>query len=91
MLVAPFDVMDQGRMAVFLDPTGAPFSVWQPTKMPGAELFDQPGSLARNEPTTRDPEAPKALYGAVPGWAAHDRTARSPTPCGTSTAGRSAA
>ena len=28
---APFDVFDRGRMAVFADPAGATFSVWQPT------------------------------------------------------------
>src|SRR4026207_753846 len=31
----PFDVGDQGRMAVFEDPAGAFISVWQPTKMGG--------------------------------------------------------
>jgi hypothetical protein len=73
VLVAPFDVMDQGRMAVFLDATGAPFSVWQPMAMPGAELFNEPGSLSWNELTTRDPEAAKAFYGAVFGWTANDQ------------------
>ena len=35
VLVPPFDVMEQGRMAAFLDQAGAPFSVWQPGTMRG--------------------------------------------------------
>lgn len=68
VLVAPFDVMDQGRMAAFLDQAGAPFSVWQPGTMSGAALFDLPGSLTWNELNTRDVEGSKAFYGSVFGW-----------------------
>src|SRR5689334_14142216 len=45
VLVPPFDVMDQGRMAAFLDHSGAPFSVWEAGTMAGAEVFDVPGAL----------------------------------------------
>lgn len=72
VLVAPFDVLDQGRMAAFLDQAGAPFSVWQPMTMRGAELFDAPGSLTWNELTTRDVDGSKAFYAAVFGWQARD-------------------
>jgi predicted enzyme related to lactoylglutathione lyase len=72
VLVAPFDVLDQGRMAAFLDQAGAPFSVWQSGAMTGAELFDAPGSLTWNELTTRDVEGSKAFYGTVFGWTARD-------------------
>ncbi|MFI5494291.1 VOC family protein [Actinoplanes sp. NPDC051859] len=68
VLVAPFDVMYQGRMAAFLDPGGAPFSVWQPGSMRGAEVFDVPGALTWNELATRDAERAAAFYGAVFGW-----------------------
>src|SRR5205807_640037 len=30
VIVEPMDVMDLGRMAVFSDPTGAVFGIWQP-------------------------------------------------------------
>jgi predicted enzyme related to lactoylglutathione lyase len=70
VLVAPFDVGDQGRMAAFLDQAGAPFSVWQPGSMPGAEVFDVPGALTWNELTTRDVDGSVAFYGAVFGWTA---------------------
>jgi uncharacterized protein len=72
ILVAPFDVGDQGRMAAFLDQAGAPFSVWQPGTTPGAEVFDLPGALTWNELTTRDVEGSAAFYGAVFGWVARD-------------------
>jgi len=73
VLVAPFDVMDQGRMAAFLDQAGAAFSVWQPMAMPGADLFNEPGSLSWNELTTRDPDGCKAFYRSVFGWDAEDQ------------------
>lgn len=72
VLTAPLDVMGQGRMAVFMDQAGAPFSVWQPIEMPGAQLFNVPGSLCWNELTTRDPAGCKEFYGAVFGWGAKD-------------------
>jgi predicted enzyme related to lactoylglutathione lyase len=72
VLVAPFDVMDQGRMAAFLDPAGAPFSVWQPGSMRGAALFDVPGALTWNELNTRDMEGSRAFYGSVFGWVIRD-------------------
>jgi uncharacterized protein len=69
VLVPPFDVVDQGRMAAFLDPAGAPFSVWQPFAMRGAGLFDVPGALTWNELNTRDLDGALAFYGSVFGWA----------------------
>ena len=68
VLVPPFDVQDQGRMAAFLDPGGAPFSVWEPGTMRGAELFDVPGSVTWNELNTRDLDGAMAFYHAVFGW-----------------------
>jgi len=72
VLVAPFDVTDQGRMAAFLDPAGASFSVWQAGSMRGAELFDVPGTLTWNELNTRDLDGSRAFYGSVFGWSFRD-------------------
>jgi predicted enzyme related to lactoylglutathione lyase len=72
VLVAPFDVMYQGRMAAFLDQAGAPFSVWQAGTMRGADIFDVPGALTWNELTTRDLEGSAAFYGSVFGWVARE-------------------
>jgi predicted enzyme related to lactoylglutathione lyase len=72
VLVAPFDVMEQGRMSAFLDRTGAAFSVWEPGTMPGAEVFDVAGALTWLELATRDVEGSKAFYGSVFGWTARE-------------------
>jgi predicted enzyme related to lactoylglutathione lyase len=68
VVVAPMDVMELGRMAVFADPTGAVFGVWQAKEFGGADLVNEPGSLCWNEVHTRDPETDKAFYGSVFGW-----------------------
>jgi predicted enzyme related to lactoylglutathione lyase len=70
VMVEPMDVMDIGRMAVFVDPTGAVFGVWQPKSFAGADIVNEPGSLCWNEVHTRDPETDKSFYSAVFGWAA---------------------
>jgi uncharacterized protein len=68
VMAEPMDVMDLGRMAIFADPTGAVFGIWQPGTFTGAGLVNEPGALSWNELNTRDPEAAKAFYGAVFGW-----------------------
>lgn len=67
-LVAPMDVMDIGRMAVFADPTGAVVSAWQAGNFAGARLVNEPVSLSWNELATREPEPAIAFYRAVFGW-----------------------
>jgi predicted enzyme related to lactoylglutathione lyase len=74
VLSAPFDVGDQGRMAAFLDPSGAAFSVWQPLAMAGADLLDAPGALTWNELTTRDVEGSIGFYGQIFGWTGRSKT-----------------
>jgi len=68
VLMAPMAVMDQGSMAVFQDPTGAVFAVWQSGKHKGAELVNVPGSFSWNELATRDMNAAKNFYPKVFGW-----------------------
>ena len=70
VVVEPMDVMDIGRMAIFADPTGAVFGVWQPRSFAGADLVNEPNSLCWNEALTRDANANKAFYPAVFGWVA---------------------
>ena len=68
-VVAPtFDVGDQGRMAVFQDPVGAFFSVWEPTSMGG---FERQGRNAFNwaELNARGRDDALAFYQSVFGWA----------------------
>jgi predicted enzyme related to lactoylglutathione lyase len=66
------DLMDLGRMAVFTDPAGAFFVIWQPGTFPGAELVNEPGTVGWNELSTRDPEGAKTFYGRIFGWEAND-------------------
>jgi uncharacterized protein len=68
VLMQPFDVGDSGRMAVFADPEGAAFSVWQAKQHKGARIVNEHGSLNFNGLNTRDPEGAKAFYGTVFGW-----------------------
>ncbi len=67
-LMEPFDVMNLGRMAVFADPEGAAFSVWQAKEQKGAQVVNEAGSVNFNGLGTRDVEGAKAFYGAVFGW-----------------------
>ncbi len=68
----PMDVMELGRMAVFTDPTGAFFGIWQPGTFHGAELVNEAGTVGWNELGTRDTAAAKEFYGAVFGWSYDD-------------------
>jgi uncharacterized protein len=78
VLMAPMDVLDQGRMALLQDPTGAVFGLWQPREHKGADVFNQPGSLSWNELSTRDVPAATRFYTSVFGWGA--KTSEGPQP-----------
>jgi uncharacterized protein len=62
----PFDVMDAGRMAFVLDPSGAAVAFWQAGQHIGASLVNEPGTIAWNELITTDPSA-AAFYEQVLG------------------------
>jgi predicted enzyme related to lactoylglutathione lyase len=68
VVMEPFDVMNAGRMAVFTDPEGATFCVWQAKEHKGARIVNEPGSLNFNGLNTRDPERAKSFYSSVFGW-----------------------
>jgi predicted enzyme related to lactoylglutathione lyase len=68
VVMEPMDVFDQGRMAVFRDPTGAHVSIWQPGQFAGAGRVNDPGSFCWNELYTRDMPAAREFYGKVFGW-----------------------
>jgi predicted enzyme related to lactoylglutathione lyase len=68
VLVEPNDAGDWGRMAVFADPAGAPFCVWQAKEHRGAAVVNKPGSLNFNDLNTRDLDGAQAFYGSVFGW-----------------------
>jgi predicted enzyme related to lactoylglutathione lyase len=69
VVAPPFDVADQGRMAVFQDPTGAFISVWQPNTMAGAQVLGAPNSFGWAELNSRGIDKAVAFYQNVFGWA----------------------
>jgi predicted enzyme related to lactoylglutathione lyase len=65
----PVDVEPEaGRTAVFADPEGAEFRVWQAKQNRGAQLVNEPGSLNLNRLNTRDVDGAKSFYSSVFGW-----------------------
>jgi predicted enzyme related to lactoylglutathione lyase len=68
VVMEPFNVMDAGRMAVFTDPEGAAFCVWQAREHKGARIVNEHGSLNFNGLNTRDVERARSFYGSVFGW-----------------------
>lgn len=68
VITEPLEVLDLGKMAIFADPAGAVFGVWQPGTFAGAGTVNEPGSLSWNELNTRDVPAAEEFYGAIFGW-----------------------
>ena len=63
----PFDVGDQGRMAVFQDPSGAFISTWQATSMGGFNA-QGPGTFGWAELNARGLDKALPFYEQVFGW-----------------------
>ena len=68
VVMEPMDVMSAGRMAIFVDTTGAFIAAWQAGDHKGAELVNEAGALTWNELATSDVAKSKAFYGDVFGW-----------------------
>lgn len=68
VMVPAFDVMDAGRMAVIVDPTGAIVRLWQAGTHAGADLFNEHGTHTWNELATRDVDSARAFYTRLVGW-----------------------
>jgi predicted enzyme related to lactoylglutathione lyase len=62
VVVPPMDVMEEGRMAYFADPTGAHFGVWQGRKHQGAQVIEETGSMVWHEVYTRDLAKAQPFY-----------------------------
>lgn len=70
VIVAPFDVADLGRMAVFRDPVGAFISGWQTAAMDRFHAH-VPNAFGWAELNARGIDRAIAFYGAVFGWTPH--------------------
>jgi predicted enzyme related to lactoylglutathione lyase len=64
----PFDVFDAGRMSVIMDPNGAVLCLWQPKDSIGAEVMNEPNSLAWTECVASDVDKGRAFYSDLFGW-----------------------
>jgi uncharacterized protein len=64
----PFDVLDQGRMAIVQDPAGGQFGLWQGRSHIGCERVNEPNSLVRNDLVTDQPELTRRFYAEVFGF-----------------------
>ena len=67
-LSPPVDVPEVGRVALFVDPPGAVFGVWQAGEVRGAELVGTSGAMCWNQLASRNIEASKRFYKSVFGW-----------------------
>lgn len=68
-VMAPaFDVMDAGRMAVVVDPTGAVVCLWQANEHPGCEVVNEPGAFTWAELQTPDQDACTEFFAKTVGW-----------------------
>jgi predicted enzyme related to lactoylglutathione lyase len=67
-MMEPMDVMTAGRLAFGMDPTGAPYGIWQGADHKGVGVYNEPGSLVWNELMTRDYEGAKNFYASVFGY-----------------------
>jgi uncharacterized protein len=68
VVAEPFDVGDQGRMAVFQDPTGAFISAWQGTRMGGFQT-QGPNAFGWADLNARGVDKALPFYQRVFGWA----------------------
>ncbi len=64
----PFDVPGVGRMAICQDPTGATFSIWQPTAPACASALGSSGAPCWFELHTKGVARAETFYRAVFGW-----------------------
>lgn len=68
LVMGPCDVGTAGKMALFSDPEGAKFAVWQAGDHIGSQYRDLSGALCWVELATRDSEQAKTFYPKVFGW-----------------------
>jgi predicted enzyme related to lactoylglutathione lyase len=69
ILKEPYKVGDQGMMSIAIDPMGAVFALWQPTKVEGTgDYRGTDGSFVWNELYTDDPDKSLAFYKTIGGF-----------------------
>jgi uncharacterized protein len=69
VVLPPGDVGPLGRMFIAADPTGAVFGVWQAGTHIGASVVNEPGALVWEDLRSPDPDAARAFYRSLFGYA----------------------
>jgi predicted enzyme related to lactoylglutathione lyase len=68
-IIAPaFDVLESGRMAVVMDPTGAAISFWQAKNHIGAQVYVEDGTMGWSELMTHDQKRAVEFYTQLFGY-----------------------
>jgi uncharacterized protein len=68
VILEPLDIPEAGRAAVYVDPQGATFGVWQPGKHIGAKIIGEEGAVCWNELATSDEKAAREFYKTLFRW-----------------------
>jgi predicted enzyme related to lactoylglutathione lyase len=68
LVLPPGQVGAMGSLLVGLDPTGAPFGVWQAGEHIGAGIVNEPGALVWEDLRSPDPDRAASFYSGVFGW-----------------------
>lgn len=68
VMLPPMEVMTQGRMAIFADPTGAVISAWEAGEHHGADVCNEPNAWSWNELLSRDIDTALDFHAQVFGW-----------------------
>ena len=69
IIAPPMQVGPMGTMCIALGVQGEAFGVWQAAEHTGVQIFNEPGSLVWNEAAVEEPDAARAFYAAVFGFA----------------------
>jgi uncharacterized protein len=68
VMAPPFDVMDNGRMAVVTDPAGSHFALWQKNTHAGTGVTGEPGTAGWVEISVPDRGKVMKFYRELFGW-----------------------
>ena len=68
--MGPMDVMEEGRLAIMMDPTGGALGLWQAKRHNGMQRLAETGTFAWTELNTRDMKKAADFFGAVFGYEA---------------------
>jgi predicted enzyme related to lactoylglutathione lyase len=68
VMMPAMDIMDEGRMAIIVDPTGAAFGIWQNGNHTGADAVNQPATITWTELYTSNVESSRRFYAELFGW-----------------------